>query len=322
MSKALVTAAGPNMHEMLACSEPTFEQFAGMHGYELIVEHDVVDSPDRKDSQARAARWAKVGFIRRALEEHNLVVWMDADAMITKFDRDIADDFETDCFQGFALEQWRHRFNPNSGVWALRQEPMSFEFLDTIVEIGQQPIFADQGAICKALGWEITQPEKGSYIYGKPVHPSKFLARTAWLPPEWNPLGMARYSPDPRVKHFAGMPNDQRLQEMRKLYTALVKTGVLKDGPHDAADHSDTVTMDDFREHMGRGAPVSFRSLGRLAAREVDFPMFVSDEDGTLVGNLDAAIAWLEDRPHHKHWKPGFTSVLAKIAAQRQSADS
>lgn len=227
MSKAIITAAGPNMQPMLDCAEPTFQTFANVHGYELIVDRTIDDSPDRNDDQSRATRWAKVDMMRHALQTHDLAVWLDADVMITKFDRDIADDIIPTDFQAFVLEQFPTRFNPNSGVWVMRQDPMSQEFLDTIQKIGQVgTIFADQGAICTALGWEVARAEGNRDIIAKPVHPSPFLARTGWLPPEWNPLGMAANWPS-RVQHFAGLANEARLPLMQKLHSELLASGEL-----------------------------------------------------------------------------------------------
>lgn len=214
------------MSEMLACSEPTFQQFADTHGYDLIVERNLNDSADRNDTQARAARWAKVHLLQTTLQSHELVVWMDADVMITDFDKDIADDFEPDCFQAFVMEQFPTRFNPNSGVWALRQDPMSDKFLETILNIGQiGTVFADQGAICTALGWEYKK--ENGVLSAKPVNHSEYLRGTDWLPPEWNPLGLAANWPS-RTQHFAGLQNTDRLARMQALRTSLIDSGTLK----------------------------------------------------------------------------------------------
>lgn len=156
MKKALVSAAGPNMQEILACSEPTFEHFADTHGYDLVIDRQLQDHSQHQHPDSKAARWGKIALLEQTIRSHDLVVWMDADVMIHKFDRDIADDVPHDCFQAFVLELFPHRFNPNSGVWALRQDEESARFLEDVRGIGQlDHSWADQGAICTALGWDI-----------------------------------------------------------------------------------------------------------------------------------------------------------------------
>lgn len=227
MNKALVTAAGPNFSEMLACSEPTFRQFAETHDYDLLIDHNLADSSDRDDTDSRAARWAKVGLLQTALQRgYDLVVWMDADVMITQFDRDIAKDVDPDCFQALVMELFPTRFNPNSGVWAMRKDKMSDRFLEAILAIGQVgTVFADQGAICSALGWE--HKKEDDKLTAKPVHFSEYLARTGWLPPEWNPIGMASKWPS-RTQHFAGLDNTEKLARMKALYQDMTESGTLK----------------------------------------------------------------------------------------------
>ncbi|HEX4774535.1 MAG TPA: hypothetical protein VH234_03380 [Candidatus Saccharimonadales bacterium] len=219
MKKLLMTAGGPNMERLLRHSVPTFRRFAETHDYDLVVERDINDAPDRKDPLFRAAQWAKVGLFEKYLPLYDLVVWMDADVMITKFDKDIADDFNQDCFQAFVLEQFPTRFNPNSGVWAMRQGGESLAFLKAVRSIGQiDHIWTDQAAICIALGREVYKNPDISDPAGhvKLVNPSEYLKRTSWLAPEWNPLGLAAKWPS-RLQHFAGLSNEERILKMKAL---------------------------------------------------------------------------------------------------------
>jgi hypothetical protein len=217
MSRAIISAAGPTMSDVLDCSQPTFERFAEVHGYELDVRRDIEDHPDYFHPLARAARWGKIALIEEMLDKHELVLWMDADAMFTQFDRDLADDFPADCFQALTVEQsstpYRRGFNPNTGVWAMRQDQDSRDFIAHVMQIGQLDAIGgtDQEAVCTTLGWEIRKDD-GYDI--KPVNYSPFLKRTGWLPFEWNPLGVAAKWPS-RVLHFAGLQNEDRIERMQ-----------------------------------------------------------------------------------------------------------
>jgi hypothetical protein len=217
--RALVSAASPQMRPLLELARVTFDRFAGVYRYELVIE-DRLPEPSSK----REARWHKVHLLSELLDYYQLVVWMDADAMFCAFDRDLADDVPGDCFQALALEVFPTRFNPNSGVWALRGVPSASRFLADVQTIGQPDhSWSDQAAICAALGWAL-----GDYHgHGaRPAFPSVHLAGTGWLPPEWNPLGLAARWPG-RVRHFAGLPLDERRLAMRTALDELHRRGDL-----------------------------------------------------------------------------------------------
>jgi hypothetical protein len=207
--KALVSAAGSHMAEVLALAAVTFKQFATQHHYDLVIDEDFVDSPNRGDAASLQARWRKIGLLEALLPDYDLVVWFDADVLIKRFDRDIAKDVPSGCFQAFVLEQYPHRFNPNTGVWAMRNDEMSYRFLRRLREVDSPEHWADQAAVCVALGWHVEKKTKpgdpGKYqTYAQPAHPTEFVPRTGWLPPEWNPVGYAAKWPS-RTEHLADL---------------------------------------------------------------------------------------------------------------------
>ncbi len=128
MNKALISAAGPNMTDIVACARPTFEKYAETHGYELTI-HNIEDSADYKSEANKAARWARIELMENALETADFVVWVDADIMITDFNHDIADVVPPEKFQALAFEQsplpYRLGINLNGGVWTMRSNPES-----------------------------------------------------------------------------------------------------------------------------------------------------------------------------------------------------
>jgi hypothetical protein len=88
MSKALCTLAVGSHLELLQYALPTFEEFADLHGYELVVQRDTVgDFPPS---------WEKVRLLRQLLDDHEQVLWIDADAMIADTSKDIFDDIAPD----------------------------------------------------------------------------------------------------------------------------------------------------------------------------------------------------------------------------------
>ena len=145
--------------------------------------------------------------------------------VIKRFDRDIAEDVPPDCFQALVLEQYPHRFNPNCGVWAMRNDEMSYRFLEKIRQVDAPEQWNEQAAVCVALGWEVEKRIKASdpskyKTYAKPAYPSEFLPGPAgcdqngiqWVLP---PNGVLGLSISPL------MSNDERIAKMQQVLDTL-----------------------------------------------------------------------------------------------------
>lgn len=220
--KVLLSGAGDRMRPLLALALPAFERFAATHGYRLEVAE--LDDGDGSRAGRRRARWAKIGLLRGAIEDGHTALWVDADAMVCRFDRDIAADLGVASFQGLVLERFPTRVNPNTGVWLLRPGQRSAAFLDAVEEIG--PLahsWTDQAAVCTALGWSL-----GDYHgHGaRAAAPSSFVAGTAWLPSCWNALS-ASVDGRPRIRHYAGVPLEERRRRMAERLSGLRAAGLV-----------------------------------------------------------------------------------------------
>jgi len=211
---------------------PTFQKFAAIHGYELVVVHIDVDGP----GMLREARMFKTSFIRQQLNlGADLVFWIDADALFLRFDTDPADLLEAEHFQGLVLEHvpLRHRTNPNTGVWLIRNTPEAIEFLDHIKLIGLRSgeTWADQAAVMRGLGWNMGGQD---YVGAQAGPDTPVMLRTAWLPSTFNTLindgrpklwyreGMPTEK-NPHIWHLAGLTPDERLRVFENEYSQSVK---------------------------------------------------------------------------------------------------
>jgi hypothetical protein len=230
--RALVTAAGPQMQAVLHdLALPTFERYAELWGWTLHVTELEVDGVGAAP-RAQSAKWAKVGLMRQALQDHAYVLWLDADVLVLRDDDDITGHLHPRHFQALALEHVpaEHRVNPNTGVWLMRSCPEAFAFLDAVEAAGPQPgPWADQGGVLAALGWDRGDEE---YRWARPGRGSGFLAGTSWLPPGWNSPYLqgrvdgecfnstaASYADRPQVRdphalHFMGMSPAARYRAM------------------------------------------------------------------------------------------------------------
>jgi hypothetical protein len=228
----LITAAGPQMYDVLHdLALPTFRAYADRWGYDVRATDLAVDGTGA-DRGAQRAKWAKIALLRQALEDHALVVWLDADVLLLRHDEDVAAHLHPQHFQALVLEHVpsEHRVNPNTGVWVLRSGPAAFAFLDAVEAAGPQPgPWADQGAVLAALNWNRGDE---NYHWAGPGLGTEFLACTSWLPPGWNQPYLehrdeddlyngdaASYTdrpsvPHPHALHFMGMTPASRYRRM------------------------------------------------------------------------------------------------------------
>lgn len=224
--RLIITAAGPTMAPLTRWTVPTHRALGDRHGYEQVT-HRIRDGHDRSSTAVRAAKWAKVRLLREALEEHDLVLWLDADAIVRKFDRDPADDLPADAFQGLVLETFHDRCNPNTGVWLLRRDARSMAFIDEVSAIGQlDHSWADQAAVCHLLGWELGDHHGHG---ARRARPTAHTSGTSWLPPPWNVVGTTA-TPATRIQHLAGLPLADRVRHLQSIHGELRAAGRLPPG--------------------------------------------------------------------------------------------
>lgn len=220
--KLLLSAAGDAMAPLLALSARTFRAYADRYGYELEL-HAIRDDDDRSSEFVRAAKWRKVSLLRSALERAAIVLWIDADAAIRRFDRDIAEELPADSFQGLVLERFHDRCNPNTGVWLLRGNGPARSFLDDVLATG--PLahsWADQATVCHLLGWDLGDHHGSG---ARPQRATRHRAGTTWLDGAWN--AVAADDPAARIRHLAGRPLDERRARIADIVEGLSSAGTI-----------------------------------------------------------------------------------------------
>jgi hypothetical protein len=203
-SKALATIGSGPMRRVLAVSLPTFRRFAERHGYHLVVGDG--------DSFGRPAAWAKVPLLKDLLERFELVLWLDADAVVVDGTGDIAAALPATAYQGLVrhVSSRTGRELPNTGVWLLRSGERSGAFLDAVWDSGGfiYHKWWENAAVLHLLGYSVDDP-------GWRVRDSGWLTGTCWLPGEWNRVTWQGRQAPTRIRHYAGVPNRERILYMR-----------------------------------------------------------------------------------------------------------
>ena len=218
--KALCSIGSGPHEALLAISRPTFAAYAERHGYDLITSTE----SDRR----RPPAWAKVPMLRETLASYDLVLWIDADAVIVDRSRDIADELAPDRFLGLV----RHGEVPNTGVMLLRAGHRARDLLDrtwNATRLIDHPWW-ENAALLDALGYDLPSalepglrgrahrlaarlPGRGPRRFAL-AGPSPFADGTQFLPLEWNSVYLHQ-AERPRVVHCLGVPVAQRMRDMQ-----------------------------------------------------------------------------------------------------------
>lgn len=200
-SRVLCTAAvGPHL-ELLELSEPTFRAYADAHGYELVVARELV-APERP------ASWSKVKMVQALMARHDFVLWVDADAMIVDFTRDMVDSCPRDGHLFVVEHHYDDQRIPNMGVFAARSTRQASDFLD-LVWAQERYIDHDwweNAATLDLLGYRL-------WPCG-PERPSPYSDLVRFIGNEWNSITQDP-SQHPVIKHYAGKGHEERLAAMR-----------------------------------------------------------------------------------------------------------
>jgi galactosyl transferase GMA12/MNN10 family len=215
MTRALCTLAVDAHVELLDLALPTFREFGERHGYEVIVHREVAGK--------LAPSWAKVRLLRELLEAHDEVVWVDADAMIVDASRDIFEDMPADRSWGWVMHISGNTLLPNAGMLALRSRPAAFEILDGALALSERYAthpWWEQAAINELLGFAEIRSSNSLRL----ASPTRLMTSVEFLGTEWNSIAIDQ-APAPRIKHYAGLSSDLRLEAMAWDLAALAKRG-------------------------------------------------------------------------------------------------
>jgi len=192
------------MAPVLEQALPTFVEFADRHGY------DLVSRSTSEDSRGRPPSWGKVRLIRQLLDSYDVVLWIDADAIILDSSVDPAGLLGPDDYQGLVLLHQLGQEFPTCGVWLVRSTAKAKSFLEAVWENDTfiDDRYWEQAAALDLLGYS--------------VHPAHLIEPTGWmdgtffLDEEWNCMPLITRSLLPcRIRHYAGERDTVRRRQMK-----------------------------------------------------------------------------------------------------------
>jgi len=187
--RRVLTTFGFGEHSrFLGISLPTFARYAAQHGYDLFVPQAGFFSGR---DEGRSASWLKIPLLHSLFGYgYDEVLWIDADVVIRRFDRDIFDNCTLAPLH-MVVHETKDGSVPNCGVWFVRS---SFgPYLPAVWRLNgfrRENGWWEQAAVLSILG---ADPDAESVR----VPPGPLWAS---IPYEWNPHAL-----DPR-----GIPQDCR----------------------------------------------------------------------------------------------------------------
>ena len=164
--------SGTAFAKIAAHTLPLLERYAQRHGVTFACSNLF---------GARPPSWNKILMLQTALEQFDLVVWIDADVVVLEGDRWIGDELQPGTIHGLVAHDTECGEVPNCGVWICTREmlPVLGE-LWGMEEFVRHPWW-EQGALLTLLGYHVTEQPSA-----KRERPSDLYVRTTWLAPEWN----------------------------------------------------------------------------------------------------------------------------------------
>lgn len=181
--------AGPQ-RRLLKLAGRSFGPYARRHGYDLHLVDDVIDS-------SRPAPWSKIPLLRDLVQRYELVVWIDADAVIVDGSIDIADELLPGRFLYLVEHTVGTEQRPNTGVMMLRGGDTAVRFLDSVwaQERYRTHRWWENAAVCELLGYSVDPPVR--------LATTDWREQTGFLSSRWNWISDAPVR-RARIRHFPG----------------------------------------------------------------------------------------------------------------------
>jgi hypothetical protein len=206
MKKLIISfALNSDFCDMLGIALPTFYKYAVKYDYDLWIPS--YEEVKRTCSALgwdyeRPTSWLKVPLIKKALEDYDVVLWIDCDVVVLNNSPDISSFIGSDNLQGFVVHRDKYEgYVPNCGVWILTK--LAKEYLSNIWNQNQfiNHPWWEQRANLYLMNWQTKSHNQSLTEYGmksielpyafnvhkndirfdaKLIHNNYFLHATTW----------------------------------------------------------------------------------------------------------------------------------------------
>lgn len=163
IKKAIISYADKEYIKILDITSPTFNFYGNKFNYDVhIIDENKLENICKNlninNYKNRPPSWYKIIIAKYYLMQYDVILWLDADTIITKFNNDIGCVFNKNLqyIQGFVVHVTDSDIRvPNCGVWLLRNSAITL--LDHIWD--QEDLIHhswwEQAAMIRLIGWDI-----------------------------------------------------------------------------------------------------------------------------------------------------------------------
>lgn len=149
--KKVITSFGVGEHStLLSLAIPTFYLYAHNHNYDVFIPSD---SFFNEQTRTMHPSWWKIDVIEHLLQTYDKVLWLDADIILCRFDKDIIDELDNSSDFGLVVHETSDGQVPNCGVWLLNKS--SLKWLSTLKQYNhflRSQCWWEQAALLHLLG--------------------------------------------------------------------------------------------------------------------------------------------------------------------------
>jgi lipopolysaccharide biosynthesis glycosyltransferase len=212
--KKVITSFGFGEHKsLLHLSLPTLYDYAQQHQYDLFIPSEFFFNDETKKLPPA---WWKIDIIQHLFNQYDQILWIDADVLICRFEKDIADDMDINNDFGVVVHETPDGQVPNCGVWFLNKSCINWLYkLKNFTNFRRSKYWWEQAALLHLIG---VDPDAE-----KIVLPNNYTVKWQSLDYSWNPhVHDHRNIPeDTRFFHSTCYPN--RLIAMQNMLSKMNK---------------------------------------------------------------------------------------------------
>jgi len=215
MNTLILTGAEKTMHKVLDLTAPSKQKYAAIHDYDFMSMRSFA-ADKQCGFESHHVGFLKATMAFKLLRFYDVVMWLDADSIITNYDYKI-EDFITGTGCYIASYDWMHYTSFSTGNFIVKRTKDVECLFNTFLNVSKSrlnDIMADQGALNLIYNFSTEYKNMFNVIPHKFLNsvPS-FLVETKTWKDDNNRSGIVEpWNPECFLAHFTGTSTTERIE--------------------------------------------------------------------------------------------------------------